>query len=106
MLIYNVTVNVEESIERQWMQWMKDIYIPEMLQTNLFTKARILRVMVEEEMGGITYSVQYYVKNKESLEKYYAEHSEAFRNKELDKFVDKFVSFSTELEVISEHQGD
>lgn len=106
MLIYNVTVNVDESIEQLWLQWMNEDYIPEMLQTNLFQKARILRVMVEEEMGGITYSVQYYANSKAALEKYYTEHLTAFKNKELEKFTNKFVRFSTELEVLSEHRGD
>src|SRR5690606_2651872 len=82
MYIYNVTVNVEEAVHQQWLQWMKEIYIPEMLKTDLFAKARILRVLVDEEMGGLTFSVQYYAKDKESLKRYYAEHSHIFRAKE------------------------
>jgi hypothetical protein len=103
MLIYNVTVNVEEAVHQQWLKWMREIYIPEMLQTNLFTNARILRVMVDEQMGGITFSVQYYAKDKKSLERYYSEYLDAFSIKERQHFSDQLVSFSTELEVLSEH---
>lgn len=103
MIIYNVTFNVEEAVYQEWLQWMKETYIPEMLETNLFTQARILRVLVDEQMGGITFSVQYYAKDKQSLERYYAEHSETFRAKERERFSDQLVSFSTELELLSEH---
>jgi|SRR5690606_21266651 len=103
MYIYNVTVNVEETVHQQWLQWMKETYIPEMLQTNLFTNARMLRVMVDEEMGGITFSVQYYAKDKESLQRYYSEYLDAFKIKERQRFSDQLVSFTTELEVLSEH---
>jgi len=103
MYIYNVTVNIDEAVHQQWLKWMREIYIPEMLKTKLFTNARVLRVMVDEEMGGITFSVQYYAKDKKSLERYYSEHSEAFRIKERQRFADGLVSFATELEVLSEH---
>ena len=59
MYIYNVTINVENAIHLQWLDWMKNSHIPAMLATNKFSKALMTKVMVEEEMGGITYSVQY-----------------------------------------------
>ncbi|EKF55095.1 hypothetical protein I215_08697 [Galbibacter marinus] len=103
MYIYNVTVNVDEAIHQQWLKWMKETYIPKMLQTNLFTNARILRVLVDEEMGGMTFSVQYYAKDKTSLERYYLDFDQDFRAKEKQHFSDNIVSFTTELQVLSEH---
>ncbi len=29
MYIYNVTVNIEESAEKDWLDWMKNKHIPE-----------------------------------------------------------------------------
>ena len=54
MYIYNVTMNIEESIQVQWLSWMKEVHIPEMLETGKFTKALMSQVLVEEQMGGIT----------------------------------------------------
>src|SRR5690606_177035 len=103
MYIYNVTVNVDEAIHQQWLKWMRETYIPEMLRTKLFTNAKILRVLVEEEMGGVTFSVQYFAKDKASLERYYLEYDQDFRIKEKQRFSDNLVSFTTELQVLSEH---
>ncbi|MFV8225512.1 DUF4286 family protein [Christiangramia aquimixticola] len=101
MYIYNVTINVQEEIHDQWVKWMKEEHIPEMLDTKKFQKALMTRVLVEEPMGGITYSVQYTTESKAMLEKYYAENADKMRSKS-KKFEGKFVAFRTELEVISE----
>lgn len=102
MYIYNVTFNIDESVHDRWLEWMKKEHIPAMLATGKFTKALMTRVMVEEEMGGMTYSVQYRLKNKEDLKKYYAEDAEKLRAQS-KPFEGKFVAFRTELEIVSEH---
>ena len=45
MLIYNVTVHVEPSIEEKWLNWMEQEHIPEMLGTNKFTKTKIFKII-------------------------------------------------------------
>ncbi len=59
------------------------------------------RVQVEEEMGGISYSVQYRTESKELLQKYYQEDADTLRAQS-KPFEGKFVAFRTELEVIDE----
>lgn len=101
MYIYNVTINIQEDIHDEWLDWMKNEHIPEMLETGKFTKALMTRVLVKEEMGGITYSVQYTSPSKELLRKYYEEDAPGMRGKSA-VFEGKFVAFRTEMEVISE----
>jgi hypothetical protein len=103
MIIYNVTINIHESVHNQWLNWMQQKHIPEILATGKFSSARIVKVLIEEEMGGTTYSVQYTTDSKETLEKYYLEDAPAFREEGLRLFGDKMLAFRTELEVISEH---
>lgn len=103
MIIFNVTTNIHESAHDQWLKWMQEKHIPEILATEKFSSARIVKVLVEEEMGGITYSVQYTTDSKDTLEKYYLEDQPRFDKEALELFADKMLSFRTELEVISEH---
>lgn len=105
MYIYNVTINIEQGIHDQWLQWMKEEHIPAMLATGKFMKALMTRVVIEEEMGGVTYSVQYTTDSKKTLEDYYAENAEDIFSLE-KHFAGKFVSFKTELEVIGEAHND
>ncbi|MDN3723247.1 DUF4286 family protein [Aequorivita sp. SDUM287046] len=101
MYIYNVTINIEESVHERWLQWMKTEHIPAMLATGKFSKALMTRVVIEEEMGGITYSVQYTTDSKQTLEKYYNENAPELRAQG-KPFEGKFVAFRTEMEVIGE----
>lgn len=102
MYIYNVTSNVSEAIHKEWLNWMKQTHIPAMLATGKFTKAKMAQVLVEEEMGGVTYSVQYTTDSAETLKAYYNENATKLRNEALLLFKDQLVSFRTELMVISE----
>lgn len=103
MYIYNVTTNIEEAIHQEWLRWMNEIHIPKILATGKFLNAKMTKVMVEEEMGGVTYSVQYTTVDKETLDRYYDEDQPRLNHDEQKKFPNKFVSFSTELKIISEH---
>jgi len=102
MIIYNVTINIDESVHDEWLKWIKE-HIPQVLATGKFDKATLTKVLVEEDMGGITYSIQYSVKNKKTLESYYKEDADRLRQDGGKLFPGKFVAFRTELEVISEH---
>ena len=102
MYIYNVTINIDISIREEWLNWMKS-HIPKVLATGKFTEAKLTRVMVEEELGGATYSVQYRAKSREDLDNYYMHDAEKLRNDGQSKFADKMSAFRTELEIIDEY---
>lgn len=103
MIIYNVTINIHESVQDQWMNWMQEKHIKDVLATGKFTSARMVKVLVEEEMGGTTYSIQYTTDSKATLERYYQEDAPLLREEGLRLFGDKMLAFRTELELISEH---
>lgn len=101
MIIYNVTVNVDDSVKEEWLHWI-NIHIPQVLATGKFLEAKLTKVLVEEELGGTTYSIQYRAKTRTALEEYYRDHAERLRQDGLKRFADKTVAFRTELEVIDE----
>jgi phosphoribosylamine-glycine ligase len=103
MILYNVTINIHESVHDQWMDWMQTKHIADVLATGKFTSARMVKVLVEEEMGGTTYSIQYTTDSKETLEKYYNEDAPRLRDEGYQLFGEKMLAFRTELELISEH---
>ncbi|WP_010255944.1 DUF4286 family protein [Myroides injenensis] len=103
MIIYNITVNIHESAHDAWMNWANHTYIPEILATKKFDKARMIKVLVEEEMGGITYSIQFETTDKERLAKFYAEDFDRYENEAKRLFGELMLTFKTELEVIKEY---
>ncbi|WP_310991566.1 DUF4286 family protein [Aequorivita marina] len=105
MYIYNVTINIDENVHDIWLEWMMSEHIPAMLATGKFSKALMTQVLVEEEMGGKTYSVQYTTDSKETLEKYYSEDAEEMQ-RQSKAFEGAYVSFKTELKVIGEAHNE
>ena len=101
MYIYNVTINIDNAVHDEWFTWM-ETHILEVLNTGKFLSAKFTQVLVEEEMGGKTYSVQYTANSKEDLQDYYKEDAEGLRIKSLQKFGDKMLAFRTELRLIKE----
>ena len=71
MYVYNITTNIQENAEKEWLAWMQNTHIPEMLDTGKFLSAKMCKVLVEEDMGGMTYSVQYTVENRDILEDFH-----------------------------------
>ena len=102
MIIYNVTVNVDDSIHQELLNLIK-LHIPKVLATGKFIDAKLTKVLIDEEMGGTTYSVQYKAISREALESYYANDAERLRSEGLKQFTDKMLAFRTELEVIDEY---
>ncbi len=101
MIIYNVTVHVEESIHDAWLSWIKD-HIPMVLSTGRFSEAKLTKVLVEEESGDTSYSIQYRAKTREDLDNYYKFDAEKLKSEGLKKFSNKILTFRTELEIIDE----
>jgi hypothetical protein len=100
MIIYNVTVHIENSVADEWLQWMKEVHIPEVMATTYFIKNQVARVMDEENNGGRTYAVQYTARNMEDLLEYQREHAPALQAKHSERYKDKFVAFRTVLEIV------
>ncbi|MBL4604294.1 MAG: DUF4286 family protein [Flavobacteriaceae bacterium] len=101
MYIYNITMNIDESVHSEWLSWIEN-HIQDVLATGKFISAKLTQVLVEEAEGGVTYSIQYTAKTREDLDKYYKEDAPQLRNDGLKKFADKVLAFRTELKVVNE----
>ena len=101
MYIYNVTTNIDATVHDEWLNWIKT-HIIEVLNTGKFTSAKLTEVLVEEEMGGKTYSVQYAASTREDLENYYKFNAPKLQSEGLKRFADKMLTFKTELKIVEE----
>ena len=101
MIIYNVTVNIENSVHSEWRKWIND-HIPKVLGTGLFLKAVFSKVLTEDTENTTTYSVQYYAHSKSALETYQTQYAQELQSEGVKRFGDKMLSFRTALEFIDE----
>jgi len=99
MIIYNVTVKIEEEIHDDWVQWMKEKHIPDVLNTGCFQDHKFCRIIRHGEEGH-TYCVQYFVNDMKTLHQYQVKFAPALQQEHVAKYKDKALAFRTLLEVI------
>lgn len=104
MYIYNVTINIADSVHEEFLSWMKK-HIPDVLATGKFISARFSQVLVDEVDGGTTYSVQYTAKSRADLDAYYEEDAPRLREEGMKKFADTMLGFRTELKIIEDFKA-
>lgn len=103
-ILYNVTVSVDPDIHEEWLNWMKETHIPEVLATGKFTHNRILRVHGHEE-NGVTYAVQYTCTSRAELDDYFERFAPALQADHASKYGAKAVAFRTILEILQESKS-
>lgn len=100
MIIYNITIKVTHNIHTDWLRWIKEVHIPEILDTGLFHDYRMCRLLEQDDTDGPTYTVQYVTDSLENYQTYVREHAPYFRQKTTDLFGDQFVAFRTVMQVV------
>jgi len=99
-VIYNVTVSVEPPIQAQWLSWMLEVHLREMLATGCFLGFRFSELQGTEDAGP-TYTVQYELASAEDLDRYEKEFAPTMREKGVKAFGTKALAFRTTMRVIA-----
>ncbi|HEX7366619.1 MAG TPA: DUF4286 family protein [Pelobium sp.] len=97
MIIYNVTSIIEDDIHEEYIQYMKNIHMPEVMASGKFTDCHLLR-LTEPVNEGLTYCAQYITDDAEKLADYRTSYSPKLQENIQAKFANKLVSFRSVLE--------
>jgi hypothetical protein len=100
MLLYNITIAIDQSIESQWTDWMKSEHIPQVMQTGLFSGYRFYKVLTHEDPASASYCVQYLVESIEKFNEYLSTHATGFMEIHRKKYPDQHAAFQTLLEEV------
>ena len=99
MFVYNVTVNISDDAHAEWLKYMKEVHVPDVMKTGCFVDRNILKVLYVEDEGH-TYSIQYKFLEMVDLEKYQKQFAPALQEEHKKKFDGKFVAFRTILQMM------
>ena len=100
MILYNITINIESEKEVEFIAWMKQEYLPRVMQTGLFYEKRFFRLIQNDNGDGINFSAQFLAESMEDLEFFENRYASILRELIKDKFGTQFVSFRSVLESV------
>ena len=100
MIIYNVTIKINPEILDEWLRWMKEEHIPDVLGTGMFYEHKMSRLLEQDESEGITFIIQYLCVSMESYKIYREKFAPKLQEEVRRKFGGKFVAFRTLMEEV------
>jgi uncharacterized protein DUF4286 len=100
-VLYNVTIKVSTPIKDEWLKWLQEEHVPEVIGTGCFTHANILRLLEVDDSEGPTYAVQYFAESKALYNKYISNYAPAMRQKSFDKWGDQFIAFRSAMQFVN-----
>lgn len=101
MIVYNVTIKITNAIHNDWLQWVKEEHVPDVIQTGCFTHATILRLLEVDDTEGPTYAIQYFAESKGLYNNYIETHAVLMRQKSFDKWGNQFIAFRSVMQVVN-----
>lgn len=99
-ILYNVTVHVENDIVDEWLDWMIQKHIPDVMKTDCFISYQLSKVLHESNDGSVSYAIQYKVDSMKTLHKYQVQYAPQLQKEHSDKFGQKCLAIRTLLELI------
>lgn len=100
MFIYNVTLKVDWKIHDSWLQWMKEVHMPEVVGTGCFTHSQLVRLLETDEREGPTYAAQYFAESRSDYNTYITAYAENLRKQASEKWGDNFVAFRSVMQIV------
>jgi hypothetical protein len=100
MIVYNITINVEEDVHEEWLEWMTTKHIPDVMNTGCFKDSKIFHMLIPEPEEGETYVVQYFCESIEDYERYQIENAAMLQSEHKERFKGSFTSFRTVMEQV------
>jgi hypothetical protein len=101
MIVYNVTCNLDASMADEWLQWMQEVHIPEVMATGCFLEYKMLRLLTEAQGNeGVNFAIQYTAASLEDYHRYRDEHGPALQQKTRERYGDRILAYRSLLELL------
>lgn len=98
MVIYSVTVSIDEEAKLPWLEYMQHKHIPDVLATGCFTGYRFTRVIGTSEERENSFNIQYFANSMKDMHKYQAHFAQGLQREHNERFGNRTVGFRTILE--------
>ncbi|HSP87798.1 MAG TPA: DUF4286 family protein [Ignavibacteriaceae bacterium] len=90
MIIYSVTIYIKKDVEDEWLNWMKNIHIQDVIDTSHFNSYKIYKVIIPSHSPDeTTYCINYDCKSIDDYTIYLEKHASRLQREHTVKFQNK-----------------
>jgi hypothetical protein len=99
MILYNITYNIDEDIEFEWLDWMRIVHVPKIMDTGCFTSVKLYKLLNIEDAGS-TYSLQFMSETLEKTQEFLEKSAQLLAEEHNIRYKNKHVAFRTVLQEV------
>ncbi len=101
MFIYSITAIVKKDVETEWIKWMKEVHIPNILHTGYFNNHKFYKLRIPTNSSNeVTYLVHYECETLEHYLSYVEKDASTLQAEVNAKFLGKVTSARMVIEAI------
>ena len=100
MIIFNTTFHIEDDVLNDYISFMKETYITRAVGSGFLHEPRLARIHAQHEESGSSYSLQFKVKNVDTLNHWFSSEGQTLQEDLTSRFGNKALGFVTLLEEI------
>ncbi|MGC4035251.1 MAG: DUF4286 family protein [Chitinophagaceae bacterium] len=100
MIVYNLSIKVDRSIQHKWMNWQRTEFIPSIIATGSFTEYKFFHLLDQDESDGFTYVLQCFSKSVSHYQEYIRVHANNILSNAMKKWNNQILVFGTAMEVL------
>ncbi|MEO0469102.1 MAG: DUF4286 family protein [Bacteroidota bacterium] len=98
MIIYSVTVSVEDVILTDWLDWMRNVHIPDVMKTGHFAGWQMRELIDPPPQDRTkTYNIQYEMPDMDAYLTYQRHHAKALQADHKKRYGERAVAFRSLL---------
>jgi hypothetical protein len=105
MIIYSVVIKIKKSSEQEWIQWITEHHIPDLMKTGYFIKGEVVKELDNQDEEFSVYRSLYYLNSVIEYEAYKHNSAPALQKEHTDKFPGKFSAKRELYEVLKIYNG-
>ncbi len=106
MVIYKVSITIDTEVQTEWLSWMMEEHIPEVLAAGYFTECKFYQVLEPSPTPEmVKFVVDYRCESVEKLRQYRENVAPELMNKHEERFHRKFTSAREVLAELKLHEG-
>lgn len=100
MIVYNTTFHIDNTVLDEGLAFLREVYLPQASASGFLQNPLLRRVLHNAEDEGVSFSVQFHVKNMDTLNFWMENEGKILNQKLVARFGRKIAGFSTLLEEI------